>query len=46
MGGGDVFFMREDIDYPVYQQLMTSNYKKSDIPNANTLTPLGDDQWK
>ncbi len=46
MGGGDAFFMREDIDYLVYQQLMTSNYKKSDIPNANTLTPLGDDQWK
>ena len=50
MCGGETFFMREDVDYPVYQQLMTSNYKKSDMTQAINITPnlgpLSDDQWK
>jgi prepilin-type N-terminal cleavage/methylation domain-containing protein len=32
MCGGEVFFMREDIDYKVYEQLMTSDGKHSDMP--------------
>jgi prepilin-type N-terminal cleavage/methylation domain-containing protein len=32
MCGGEVFFMREDIDYWVYEQLMTPDGKHSDMP--------------
>ena len=32
MCGGEVFFMREDIDYRVYEQLMTPDGKHSDMP--------------
>jgi prepilin-type N-terminal cleavage/methylation domain-containing protein len=34
MCGGEVFFMREDIDYKVYEQLMTSDGKHSDMPGS------------
>ncbi len=36
------FFMRETIDYRVYQQLCTTNDKKSHIPGAAGLPPLSD----
>ncbi len=32
MCGGELFFMRDDIDYRVYQQLMTSDGRHSDMP--------------
>ena len=32
MCGGEVFFMRDDIDYWVYEQLMTPDGKHSDMP--------------
>jgi hypothetical protein len=32
MCGGEVFFMRDDIDYKVYEQLMTPDGKHSDMP--------------
>jgi prepilin-type N-terminal cleavage/methylation domain-containing protein len=33
MCGGEVFFMRDDIDYKVYEQLMTPDGKHSDMPS-------------
>jgi prepilin-type processing-associated H-X9-DG protein len=44
MCGGELFFMRDDIDYPVYQQLMSSNAPKSDIDNKNNI--LNDSDYK
>ena len=39
MCGGEVFFMRDDIDYKVYEQLMTPDGKHSDMPgDANAPT--------
>src|SRR5204863_3657173 len=39
MCGGELFFMREEIDYKVYEQLMTSDGKHSDMPVANPSNP-------
>ena len=46
MCGGETMFMRDSVDYAVYEQLMTSNYKKSDMQNAASVPPLSDEQWK
>lgn len=40
--GGNSLFMRESIDYRVYQQLCTPNDKKSNIPNAASLRAISD----
>jgi prepilin-type N-terminal cleavage/methylation domain-containing protein len=44
--GGETLFLNEAIDYVIYCQLMTSNDKKSDIPNASSLSTLNDSDWR
>ncbi|MCC7083443.1 MAG: DUF1559 domain-containing protein [Pirellulales bacterium] len=56
MCGGETLFLREDINYVVYQQLMTSNGRLSDMysdssnPNDPKVSPkayiLSDADWK
>jgi prepilin-type N-terminal cleavage/methylation domain-containing protein len=53
MCGGEMMFLRDDIDYKVYQQLMTSNHRLSldvpgDIndPQSNKGYILDDADWK
>ena len=36
MCGGETFFLRQDIDYWVYEQLMTPDHKHSQAGQANT----------
>ena len=42
MCGGEVFFMRDDIDYWVYEQLMTPDGKHSDMPPGQPSTNQND----
>jgi prepilin-type N-terminal cleavage/methylation domain-containing protein len=52
MCGGETLFLREDIDYRVYQQLMTSNGRLSNVdgdvnnPSTNKGYILNDADWK
>lgn len=52
MCGGEMMFLRDDINYRVYQQLMTPNHRQSDVAgNANDLQSnkgyvLDDKDWK
>jgi prepilin-type N-terminal cleavage/methylation domain-containing protein len=52
MCGGETQFLRDDIDYKVYQQLMTPNHRQSDVvgnPNdlqSNKGYVLDDKDWK
>ena len=52
MCGGEVFFMRDDIDYKVYEQLMTPDGKHSDMPgpasdpSSNINYTLNDSDYK
>ncbi|MBP86527.1 MAG: hypothetical protein CMJ64_07420 [Planctomycetaceae bacterium] len=43
--GGNVSFIRDGIDYHVYQQLMTPNGKKSEMPCSSYLLREGDYQY-
>ncbi len=44
MCGGELFFLRDDIDYKVYQQLMTSDGRHSDMPDTTYI--LNDQDYK
>lgn len=44
MCGGELFFLRDDIDYKVYQQLMTSDGKHSDMQDPTYI--LNDTDYK
>ncbi|MBW3600068.1 MAG: DUF1559 domain-containing protein [Planctomycetes bacterium] len=44
--GGNSQFLRETIDYRVFQQLCTTNDKKSNIPGRANLQPLSDSSFQ
>ncbi len=52
MCGGEILFLRDDISYKVYQQLMTSNGRQSNMdgsptdPSTNKGYILNDADWK
>jgi prepilin-type N-terminal cleavage/methylation domain-containing protein/prepilin-type processing-associated H-X9-DG protein len=46
MCDGAVFWLRDDIEYRVYQQLMTSDGAKSNIPPPNNEYALNDEDYR